>query len=962
MKRQDISAFSLLALPVLLLPACTDDAADTPPQRIRLFDLMDRATVEMAPAPEVAPATVTVADWDFAERSPARLWLAPGDAPQEYRAADPARIAIAADLGMVGGGLSIGPVADGTGVAAVVVLPARGFARCSITGRVRLDRNAQDASAATRETLRVIEHRDAVDDPAAVAKWLRREAPVHRVSRRRDPSGWDRFAITFVTRFPTASLELQLRHQDDGSGRSITRFDDVSVQCTPLAEADLWAHLREVHAPRDGQEASTPWRIRAALPRALYAEEEVRDAILLPPPATLGFPVRLPPREARPCLRFHYGMLPEAFDAPGDGARIAVRFQAEGEAAVEIGTVDFDPKQNQAQRSWQSVEFDLTAVGGGAGVLSFESRDVAGSDADPLDAVILGTPRIEPRRGTPDAWNLLLIGVDTLRADRMSAFGYSRPTTPNITRLAEHGIVFREARAQAPWTLPSFASILTSLHPSAHGAGRGGHQEWTGIDPGTTSLAEVLSRVGYETQGIVANGMLSPLYGLDQGFEGYRSRWSLESVDEDVGSVCEFIDGHQAAPWHLFWHIMDPHLPYTTEATFRNEFTDANYVGQFSRRKSVPFEVLAPLPGRGLYAHEGPPPAPELSEGDRRFVSDAYDAEVAEMDAAVGRVVDALKRSGQWDRTIVALIADHGEGLGEHGHYHHGYTLYDDQVHVPMLLCLPDRERGEVIDAPVSAIDLAPTLLAALGIPRPDGFQGRDVLGPARARPQPCFIECPTYDSSAQKAWIDGAFKYLHDPVLHTAALFDLANDPGETRDVAPQHPEIVARARADLANFRWEQLQRGRFHLRIVGRPGQRLSIEIRTEDLFDANFATRPAVAESDARLDLERRNLVIDTTLDEPRLELLFWCRGRQLSLDIRLDGEALEVGTLLGEASPVRTFPVTVDSEEVPTLEAARAPAPVAGQARLWRDAGAATRLPELPSPGEIEVLKQLGYAR
>lgn len=949
---------------LLASASCGDRESSSPPRRIRLFDLMDRATLEAPPATNSSAARETLVAFDFDAESPKRVRLALGEEASDVRTPAAGEVAVVQRKGVVGAALSVGPLTAGTAGSAVFTFPAQGFALYEITGRTKLESNAQEGAASTREALRVLEHGSDVDDPANVPSGLRRQALTHRVSRRIDPSGWDTFSVTFVTRAGTRALELQLRHRDDGSGASITRFDDVTVHCKHLVDADLWEHLRTVYAPRDGQEASTPWRIRASLPRNIVQEEEVRDAVLLPPPSRLSFPVTLPPRETEPRLRFQYGMLPEAFAAPGDGARIVVRFESDEGERTTVGAVDFDPKGNEAERTWLSAEFDLTAQSGRSGILSFESRDVEGSAADSIDAVILGTPRIEPRTESASIHNVLLIGVDTLRADRLSALGYGRPTTPNLERLAAAGIRFRNVRSQAPWTLPSFASILTSLYPSAHGAGRGGDKEWTAIDPGTVSIAELLARAGYETQGIVANRMLAPKYGLDQGFEGYRSRWTLESADADVGAVCEFVDRHRTTPWLLFWHIMDPHLPYTTEARFHDAFTDKGYVGRFSARKSVPFEALVGNQRGGRGAHEGAPPMPDLSDADRQYVSDAYDAEIAETDAAIGKVLDALIASRQWENTIVAFVADHGEGLGDHDHYHHGYTLYDDQVRIPMLLRIPGRHEGRVVETAVASIDLVPTLLRALGMEPPADFQGRDLAGDDFAKSRPYFIESPTYDSSGQKAWVEGSFKFVQDPVFRTEALFDLTNDPGEITNVSAKHLNVVTRARADLAEFRWRQLQRGRYHLRVVGRPGQLLTISIRTDDVFDANYATRPATTDRDVRMDLERKNLTLETFLVSERLELVFWCRGRRLDLDVRLDGRSLEGGLLLGNTEQPRSLPLvlSLDLDEVPSLPAESAQAPTRHQARLWVDAGFTSTLPEVPSPEEMEILKQLGYAR
>lgn len=941
---------------LLLLAACGERDPEPAVQRIRLFDLMDRATLETPPAAAAPPATETVFRATFDEPDGLDPWLLVGE-PGTLVAGDDPRLG--RGEGLHGNGLVVGPVAPGEVGAAVLLVPAQGFARYEISGRVRQDQASHADAAAAREALRVLEHALAAEDPAGVAPYLRTIAPVHRVSRRRDPSGWDSFALSFVTRSDTATLELQLRHQDDGGGVATTRFDELTVRHTPLAEADFWEHLSSLHAPQDGQEASTPWRLRGALPRPGVRAQEVRDAVLLPPPATLSFPLTLPPAESAPRLRFHGGMLPEAFEAPGDGARLVVRFAPEGGEPAEVGSLTFDPKRDEADRRWHALELDLTPFGGRTGVLSFESRDVEGSERDPFDAVVLGTPRIEPGRGSPDALNVLLIGVDTLRADRLSALGYGRGTTPHLERLAREGIRFRKARSQAPWTLPSFSSILTSLYPSAHGAGRGGDEEWTGIDPGTTSLAEVLAGVGYETHGLVANSFLAPEYGNDQGFEGYRTSWARESVGDDADLAAAFVDEHRTTPWLFFWHIMDPHLPYATEPAFQQAFAETDYVGRFARTRSVPHRALHVARRR---TSEGPPPAPDLTDADRRFVSDLYDAEIAETDAAIGRVLDALVASGQWERTIVALVADHGEAMGERGYYHHGHALHDEEVHVPLLLRVPGLDEGRVVDAPVAAIDLMPTILGALGLPAPGSAQGLDLLATDPGERPAVVIESPTYDSSAQKAWVEGHFKFLHDPIFRTAVLYDLAADPGETRDVAAEHPEVVQRAREELDRFRWEQLQLGRFHLRVVGRPGQRLSVAIRTDDVLDANLATRPPTPEVDVAMDPERSELVLDTTLTSARWELVFWGRGGQLDLDVRLDGEPLAGGVRLGGADQPEPLPLTLAWNEVPAADSREVPAPEVGQALLWLDGGATARPPTLPSPEQLEMLQQLGYAR
>ncbi len=643
----------------------------------------------------------------------------------------------------------------------------------------------------------------------------------------------------------------------------------------PVSEPEPAPHARLI----DGLESE-----RASLTHDAIAH--LRDAVRLEGP----LPVQLPPNSQS--LRFH---------AAGEGSLTVLGSEPEL-------TVELTP-------TWTEHAIPLPV---GAAQVTFTPS---------VPGALLATPRVEPLEES-DRLNVLLIGVDTLRPDRTSAFGYARDTTPHLAALADEGTRFTQARSQAPWTLPSFSSILTSLYPSRHGAGRGGHDQWTGIDPTTLALSEVLAEHGYETQAMIANLLIGPKYGLDQGFEGFRSHWGGEAVLDDAAWVADWVAGHERTPWFFFWHIMETHLPYESAPEVRDRFVDPNYEGRYDPDASpaVPFRTLDPRPGRRWFVHEGPPPPPDLSDADRQFVHDSYDAELAEMDAALGEVFERLKRSGQWERTVVAVVADHGEGLGDHDHYHHGYTLFDDQVRIPMLVRVPGQEPGSV-DRPVAGIDLAPTVLGRLGIDVPEVFQGVDRLAADAPTDDPYVIEYPSYDSSAQKALVSGRFKYLHDPWFGTEALYDLESDPAERTDIAALNPDVVATARATLDAFRLRELDRGRYHLVIPGG-----SLSITTDGLFDANFITQPAIDRSAWELDLDRQELTIAS---EGPLELAFWLRGETMTWT--LDGEAHEVD--LGAVT---------ESEGQPEGHP------------LWLEAGAAPAEPVVLDEDALEMLRTLGY--
>ena len=222
------------------------------------------------------------------------------------------------------------------------------------------------------------------------------------------------------------------------------------------------------------------------------------------------------------------------------------------------------------------------------------------------------------------------------------------------------------------------------------------------------------------------------------------------------------------------------------------------------------------------------------------------------------------------------------------------------------------------------------------------------------------FIEYPTYDSRAQKAWVEGPYKFLWDPLFHTEALYDYVADPTESVDIKADHPDVVARAREALAKFRVEHLAAGRFHLRLRGEKGQRVQVRVKTNDLFDANFVTRPAVDENDFEMDLDRSYLALDTVLENDRLELRFWCRGSELELEVSLDGKPLK-GLMLGGANDTRSLPAVLARGDIGEQLADELGWPAPGQARLWLEAGASKALPIVNTPEEVDRLRELGYA-
>ena len=298
-----------------------------------------------------------------------------------------------------------------------------------------------------------------------------------------------------------------------------------------------------------------------------------------------------------------------------------------------------------------------------------------------------------------DAPNVLLLTIDTLRADRVSSYGYERQTTPNIDRLIDGGIRFERARTVEPLTTPALCSMLTSLFPHDHGATRNGLR----LRSGLASLPKALQAQGYRTAAFVGNWTLrNKLSRLAEHFEQYeeiltRRRWlglvrSEATADDITAASLEWIESHArragADPFLVWVHYVEPHAPYR----LHKEHADA--LG---------------LDTRGNVG-----------------ASDRYDTEIAYVDASVGRLLSGLERLGIDDDTLVVFTSDHGESLGEHKYWGHGRQLYEPTLRIPMSIYWPGRLQPQTIQAPALNIDLAPTVLSLLGHVVPSTFRGFD--------------------------------------------------------------------------------------------------------------------------------------------------------------------------------------------------------------------------------------------
>lgn len=377
-----------------------------------------------------------------------------------------------------------------------------------------------------------------------------------------------------------------------------------------------------------------------------------------------------------------------------------------------------------------------------------------------------------PRRN-----NVVVVSLDTLRADHLSTYGYGRPTSPHVDALAQAGVVFELAISQAASTLPSHRSLFQSRFASH-----------TGADVPT--LAEVLQRNGYGTAAFTGGGNVSARLGFARGFDTYRED-GLRFVD--IFPAFEAWLGRlQGAPFFAFLHSYDIHLPYDPPAPYDTMFLP-DYEGPVTGKSTL--EICRKL--RRLFEQEYFRGDVPLTESDRRKIVALYDGAIRHVDGFIGRVVALLEERGLLEHTVLVLVSDHGEEFWDHGSVLHSHTLYQELVHVPLIWRLPGaRFGGRRVPALVRNMDVAPTILDLLAISAPSTFQGRSLLSLMRGEAAPVVVGIAEMEKA--RMIIDPPWKL----VLESGGerrLFHLAADPGEHRDLSGQEPARTAAMRLTL-------------------------------------------------------------------------------------------------------------------------------------------------------------------
>ncbi len=370
--------------------------------------------------------------------------------------------------------------------------------------------------------------------------------------------------------------------------------------------------------------------------------------------------------------------------------------------------------------------------------------------------------------------NVILITLDTTRADHLASYGYPNVKTPHLDTLARRGVLFEQAATTSPLTLPAHCSMLTGMYPTYHGVRINGN---TALNEEQTTIAEVLSAQGYQCGAFIGAFVLDGRWGLKQGFQYYDDQFDLKKYKHlDLGAVqrpgnevmdaaLDWLEKQKSSPFFAWIHLYDPHTPYE-------------------------------------------PPEPYLSEYRPRGLVGLYDGEIAFMDEQIGRCLGWLEKNGLDKSTVLVLVGDHGEGLGSHGEGTHGYFIYDYAVHVPLIIATPiESLQGIRIPTQVRTVDIFPTLMDILNSPPPAQTHGRSLL-PVMFRPEKeadGFAYAESMSPNLQFGWSSlhalrtTQYKYIQAP---KAELYDLSRDIDEQTNLLPQDPGIVRRMKETLGRL----------------------------------------------------------------------------------------------------------------------------------------------------------------
>lgn len=403
---------------------------------------------------------------------------------------------------------------------------------------------------------------------------------------------------------------------------------------------------------------------------------------------------------------------------------------------------------------------------------------------------------------------IILISLDTLRADHLGAYGYHRNTSPSIDALAEESVVFENAVVQSPWTLPSHMSIMTSLYPSFHGLTD--KDTFSPLSDEYVTLAELLKKGGYKTAAFTDGGFVSAKFGFDRGFDTYYDQGG--GIKAILPKVKKWLDSLKSEPFFLFIHCYDIHSPYNPPPPYNTMFHDFPYTG-----KIIPSnKTLTNLLNNRL----------DINSDDVNHIIAFYDGGIRYTDAVIGQFLSYLKGIDLFDQSLIIVTSDHGEEFYEHGSILHWQLYFKPDLHVPLIMHIPEFPKREIrIKKLVRSIDLLPTILDIAGLPNHNQAQGRSIVPLIRGKEsfltrlwisisdlfrkerKVSFAETKYYkhrkfESPFKSIIADDGYHMVFDQTSDSIKLFNLNLDPDAKNNIANDHSGVTKRLLSQLERF----------------------------------------------------------------------------------------------------------------------------------------------------------------
>lgn len=401
--------------------------------------------------------------------------------------------------------------------------------------------------------------------------------------------------------------------------------------------------------------------------------------------------------------------------------------------------------------------------------------------------------------------NVVFVSFDTLRADHVSSYGYGKKTTPTIDEFAQKGFVFTDAISASSWTLPSSMSWFTGVYPSKHKILNKytllspGKQEISNLNilsPDMETLAEVLAKNGYRTGGFTGGAGVHSMFGYDKGFDVYIDDRDFAGFEYTYPKAIEWIKANKDQKLFIFLHGYNIHGEYTPPGGYDFRFLDFKYTGKLTGSKEEEIELREQGMAQGKLF---------LSKDDVRFLTAIYDEKIQRADTEFAKFIEEYKKLGLFDKTVFLLTSDHGEELYDHGRIDHGQTLYEEVIHVPLIISIPGVE-GEKIPNQVRSIDLMPTILNMLGIKIDDKvknqLQGIDLVSIIKGQKQELLAFSETdYRYAVFKRslrTVDG-WKLITDLETKINEFYNLKEDKTEKNNLIDQQSKISAEIKNKL-------------------------------------------------------------------------------------------------------------------------------------------------------------------